>query len=92
MCVAGRGVTCARSYGVDLCAMLQRVAITSARLKGLQTDLGLSGMSLLVDEPWWLTPMIDIQYDTVVAILYASYCPAQIPSNMVSNPTSMSVQ
>lgn len=26
----------------------------------------------------------DLQYDTVVAILYASYCPAQVPSNMVS--------
>ena len=40
------------------------------RLKGLQTDLGLSGMSLLVAEPWWLPPMIDIQYDIAVAILY----------------------
>lgn len=28
-------------------------------------------------------PSADIQYDTVVAVLYASYCPAQIPSNMV---------
>ena len=26
---------------------------------------------------------IDVQYDTVIAILYVSYCPAQIPSNMV---------
>ncbi|KAN0081222.1 Major facilitator superfamily domain containing protein [Tylopilus felleus] len=51
---------------------IDRVAITSARLKGLQTDLGLS----------------DIQYDTVVAILYASYCPAQIPSNMALNYVS----
>ncbi|KAG9312027.1 major facilitator superfamily domain-containing protein [Chiua virens] len=48
---------------------IDRVAITSARLKGLQTDLSLS----------------DVQYDTVVAILYASYCPIQIPSNMVLN-------
>ncbi|KAG8221319.1 major facilitator superfamily domain-containing protein [Butyriboletus roseoflavus] len=48
---------------------IDRVAITAARLKGLQTDLGLS----------------DIQYDTVVAILYASYCPAQIPSNIALN-------
>lgn len=31
-------------------AILQRVAITSARLKGLQTDLGLSGMLSLVYE------------------------------------------
>ena len=28
----------------------------------------------------------DIQYDTVLAILYASYSPAQIPSNMASSP------
>ncbi|KAG1727570.1 uncharacterized protein EDB91DRAFT_890805 [Suillus paluster] len=48
---------------------IDRVAITSARLKGLETDLGLT----------------DIQYNTVVAILYASYCPAQIPSNMLLN-------
>ncbi|KAG0693959.1 major facilitator superfamily domain-containing protein [Suillus ampliporus] len=48
---------------------IDRVAITSARLKGLETDLGLT----------------DIQYDTVVAILYVSYCPAQIPSNMLLN-------
>ncbi|KAH0829188.1 major facilitator superfamily domain-containing protein [Lanmaoa asiatica] len=54
---------------------IDRVAITSARLKGLQTDLGLS----------------DVQYDTVVAILYASYCPAQIPSNIVSSPVSVSL-
>ncbi|KIJ65885.1 hypothetical protein HYDPIDRAFT_174700 [Hydnomerulius pinastri MD-312] len=48
---------------------IDRVAITSARLKGLEADLGLT----------------DVQYDTVVAILYASYCPAQIPSNMILN-------
>ncbi|KAJ8591075.1 MFS general substrate transporter [Rhizopogon salebrosus TDB-379] len=48
---------------------IDRVAVTSARLKGLEADLGLT----------------DIQYDTVVAILYASYCPAQIPSNMLLN-------
>ncbi|EGO00930.1 hypothetical protein SERLA73DRAFT_50208 [Serpula lacrymans var. lacrymans S7.3] len=48
---------------------IDRVAVTSARLKGLEADLGLT----------------DVQYDTVVAILYASYCPAQIPSNIVSN-------
>ncbi|EJD07977.1 MFS general substrate transporter [Fomitiporia mediterranea MF3/22] len=46
---------------------IDRTAVTTARLKGLEQDLGLS----------------DIQYDTVVAILYVSYCPAQIPSNMV---------
>ena len=27
--------------------------------------------------------MVDIQYSTVLAVLYASYVPAQIPSNMV---------
>ncbi|KAH7926979.1 MFS general substrate transporter [Leucogyrophana mollusca] len=48
---------------------IDRVAVTSARLKGLEADLGLT----------------DVQYDTVVAILYASYCPAQIPSNMLLN-------
>ncbi|KAF8431166.1 major facilitator superfamily domain-containing protein [Boletus edulis BED1] len=40
---------------------IDRIAITATRLKGLQTDLGLS----------------------VVAILYVSYCPVQIPSNIV---------
>ncbi|KAL5478550.1 hypothetical protein ACEPAI_2734 [Sanghuangporus weigelae] len=44
-------------------------AIPAARLKGLEQDLGLS----------------DVQYDTTVAILYASYCIAQIPSNMILN-------
>ncbi|EGO26550.1 hypothetical protein SERLADRAFT_447730 [Serpula lacrymans var. lacrymans S7.9] len=48
---------------------IDRVAVTSARLKGLEADLGLT----------------DVQYDTVVAILYASYCPAQIPSNIILN-------
>ncbi|KAG2153348.1 major facilitator superfamily domain-containing protein [Suillus clintonianus] len=48
---------------------IDRVAITSARLKGLESDLGLT----------------DLQYYTVVAILYVSYCPAQIPSNMLLN-------
>ncbi|KIM55119.1 hypothetical protein SCLCIDRAFT_314202 [Scleroderma citrinum Foug A] len=47
----------------------KRAAITSARLGGLQSDLHLT----------------DVQYDTVIAILYASYCPAQIPSNMLLN-------
>lgn len=48
---------------------IDRVAITSARLKGLESDLGLT----------------NLQYYTVVAILYVSYCPAQIPSNMLLN-------
>ncbi|KAG6889495.1 hypothetical protein C0995_000661 [Termitomyces sp. Mi166 len=46
---------------------IDRNGITTARLKGMQQDLGIS----------------DIQYATVIAILYASYCPAQIPSNML---------
>ncbi|KAI0741190.1 MFS general substrate transporter [Earliella scabrosa] len=45
---------------------IDRIAVTSARLKGLEEDLNLT----------------DIQYETVLAILYASYVPAQIPSNM----------
>ncbi|KZT39296.1 MFS general substrate transporter [Sistotremastrum suecicum HHB10207 ss-3] len=48
---------------------VSRSGITSARLKGLEHDLGLS----------------DMQFDTVLAILYVSYCPAQIPSNMIIN-------
>lgn len=46
---------------------LDRVAVTSARLQGLERDLQLS----------------DVQYDAVVAVLFASYCPAQIPSNII---------
>lgn len=48
---------------------IDRNGITTARLKGMQEDLHIS----------------DIQYSTVIAILYASYCPAQIPSNMLLN-------
>ncbi|KAG6813012.1 hypothetical protein H0H92_014750 [Tricholoma furcatifolium] len=48
---------------------IDRNGITTARLKGMQQDLGIS----------------DVQYSTVIAILYASYCPAQIPSNMLLN-------
>ncbi|RDX49229.1 MFS general substrate transporter [Lentinus brumalis] len=51
---------------------IDRVAVTAARLKGLSQDLGLS----------------DIQYSTVLAVLYASYVPAQIPSNMILNRIS----
>ncbi|KAI0759993.1 MFS general substrate transporter [Trametes elegans] len=50
----------------------QRTAVTAARLKGLEQDLGLS----------------DIQYSAVLAILYVSYTPAQIPSNMILNRIS----
>ncbi|KAF8552349.1 MFS general substrate transporter [Imleria badia] len=46
---------------------IDRAAITAARLQGLEADLGLT----------------DVEYETVIAILYASYSPAQIPSNMI---------
>ncbi|TFL07873.1 MFS general substrate transporter [Pterulicium gracile] len=46
---------------------IDRNAITSARLKGLQEDLHLN----------------NIQYATLIAVLYATYSPAQIPSNMI---------
>ena len=36
--------------------------------------------------------MVDVQYDTVLAILYVSYSPAQIPSNMVSSPIHTEVR
>ncbi|PPQ83616.1 hypothetical protein CVT25_006301 [Psilocybe cyanescens] len=45
---------------------VDRNGVTTARLKGMQQDLRLS----------------DVQYSTVIAILFVSYCPAQIPSNM----------
>ncbi|KAJ7485985.1 MFS general substrate transporter [Mycena galericulata] len=45
---------------------IDRNGITTARLQGLEQDLGLS----------------DLQYSVVLSILFASYCPAQIPSNM----------
>ncbi|KZT23586.1 MFS general substrate transporter [Neolentinus lepideus HHB14362 ss-1] len=46
---------------------IDRIGITAARLKGLGQDLHLS----------------DLQYEAVIAIFCASYCPAQIPSNMI---------
>ncbi|PCH36647.1 MFS general substrate transporter [Wolfiporia cocos MD-104 SS10] len=48
---------------------IDRVAVTSARLQGLEQDLNLTG----------------IQYNTVIAVLYASYVPFQIPSNMATS-------
>ncbi|KAH9856028.1 MFS general substrate transporter [Lenzites betulinus] len=48
---------------------IDRVAVSAARLKGLEQDLQLD----------------DIKYATVLAVLYASYVPAQIPSNMILN-------
>ncbi|EIM85076.1 MFS general substrate transporter [Stereum hirsutum FP-91666 SS1] len=51
---------------------IDRTNVASARLKGLQEDLHLT----------------DIQYNIVLAILYALYCPMQIPSNMFINRIS----
>ncbi|KAL6310523.1 MFS general substrate transporter [Sparassis latifolia] len=51
---------------------IDRSNLTSARLQGLTQDLHLS----------------DIQYSTVLAVFCASYCPAQIPSNMILNRIS----
>ncbi|KAG5652132.1 hypothetical protein H0H81_006208 [Sphagnurus paluster] len=48
---------------------IDRNGITTARLKGLQEDLHIT----------------DLQYATVIAILFVSYAPAQIPSNMLLN-------
>ncbi|KAJ6611139.1 MFS general substrate transporter [Mycena sp. CBHHK59/15] len=48
---------------------IDRTAIATARLKGLQQDLKLSGL----------------QYSVVLSILFISYAPAQIPSNMILN-------
>ncbi|KAJ7259565.1 MFS general substrate transporter [Mycena haematopus] len=48
---------------------IDRNGITTARLQGFQQDLGLS----------------DLQYSVVLSVLFASYCPAQIPSNMLLN-------
>ncbi|KAF9047794.1 major facilitator superfamily domain-containing protein [Panaeolus papilionaceus] len=51
---------------------IDRNGVTTARLKGMQQDLHIN----------------DLQYATVIAILFASYCPAQIPSNMILNKVS----
>ncbi|KXN84326.1 hypothetical protein AN958_12741 [Leucoagaricus sp. SymC.cos] len=51
---------------------IDRNGITTARLKGLQDDLRMS----------------DVEYATLIAVLYATYCPAQIPSNMILNYVS----
>ncbi|KAF9465317.1 MFS general substrate transporter [Collybia nuda] len=48
---------------------IDRNGVTTARLKGLEEDLHLT----------------DVQYSTVIAILFVSYCPAQVPSNMLLN-------
>ncbi|KAJ8079919.1 hypothetical protein PM082_016744 [Marasmius tenuissimus] len=48
---------------------IDRNAVTTARLKGLEEDLQLT----------------DLQYQVALSILFVSYCPAQIPSNMILN-------
>ncbi|KAJ7504957.1 MFS general substrate transporter [Mycena galericulata] len=48
---------------------IDKNGITTARLEGLEKDLGLS----------------DLQYNVVLSILFVSYSPAQIPSNMILN-------
>nr|GAT52274.1 tartrate transporter [Mycena chlorophos] len=51
---------------------IDRTAMTAARLNGFQRDLGLS----------------DVQYSLVLAVLFATYAPAQIPSNLFLNKIS----
>ncbi|KAI0055452.1 MFS general substrate transporter [Artomyces pyxidatus] len=51
---------------------IDRTAVTTARLKGLEQDLHLD----------------DIQYNIILAMLYASYIPAQVASNMILNRIS----
>ncbi|KAK7688861.1 hypothetical protein QCA50_007550 [Cerrena zonata] len=51
---------------------IDRNAITAARIEGLQSDLRLT----------------DEQYSTVLAVLFATYIPAQIPSNIILNRIS----
>ncbi|KAK0450164.1 MFS general substrate transporter [Armillaria borealis] len=48
---------------------IDRSAITTARLKGLEDDLGLT----------------DLQYNIILSVLYVTYSPSQIPSNMILN-------
>ncbi|KAI6021222.1 major facilitator superfamily domain-containing protein [Pisolithus marmoratus] len=51
---------------------IDRGAVTFARLKGLKSDLHLT----------------DVQYDTVLAVVYASYCSALVPSNIFIHHTT----
>lgn len=70
--------------------VMQRTAISSARLYGIEQDVHITGIRplaisiLAADQP----VSTDIQYETVLAVLYASYVPAQIPSNMILNRIS----
>ncbi|KAJ7643697.1 MFS general substrate transporter [Roridomyces roridus] len=49
--------------------LIDRNGITTARLQGLEQDLKLS----------------DLQYNTILSVLFATYCTAQVPSNMILN-------
>lgn len=51
---------------------LDRVNFATARLKGLERDLGLT----------------DVEYQTCISILFAGYVSMQIPSNMILNKVS----
>ncbi|KAF8187736.1 MFS general substrate transporter [Pholiota molesta] len=51
---------------------IDRNGVATARLKGLQQDLHIN----------------DFQYATILAIFFVSYCPGQIPSNMILNKVS----
>ncbi|KAA1470620.1 MFS general substrate transporter [Dentipellis sp. KUC8613] len=48
---------------------VDRGAVAAARLTGMEEDLHLT----------------DIQYNAILAVLYATYCPFQAPSNMLLN-------
>jgi hypothetical protein len=64
----------------------QRTAVTAARLRGLEKDLGLSG-EFSFSGLWRIIESfrVDIEYQTVLAILYVTYCTLQVPSNMILN-------
>ena len=52
----------------------------------MQQDLHINGrfyLQLLAHLYADTEVVLDVQYATVIAILYAAYCPFQIPSNMV---------
>ncbi|KAJ7643698.1 MFS general substrate transporter [Roridomyces roridus] len=48
---------------------IDRNGITTARLQGLEQDLKLS----------------DLQYNVILSVVFATYCPFQIPSNLILN-------
>ncbi|KAF4590266.1 hypothetical protein EYR40_009343 [Pleurotus pulmonarius] len=65
---------------------IDRNGVTTARLQGMQQDLRISGKLFNELAPILLRlhSYVDVQYATVIAILFVSYCPAQIPSNMAA--------